>query len=113
MSEIYTPETPDVPDMPPSSPVIGDPSKDWMAIVALVLGVLSLCAWVFPLCGFPFSIAAVVFGILGMKSSKRTLAIVGLAVGGLGVLLTLISAVIGAASFLANPDILEQFMGDF
>jgi hypothetical protein len=110
MSEIYTPETPDIPDMPSSSSVSGDPSKDWMAIVALVAGILSLCGWLFPLCGFPLSIIAVVFGILGMKSTKRTLAIVGLAMGGLSFLLSLVNAVAGALIGLSNPDMFQDLL---
>ncbi|NSW52794.1 MAG: hypothetical protein HPY85_09840 [Anaerolineae bacterium] len=101
MSEIYTPE-----NLPPSSysaPGVtaqGDPSKDWMAYVALGLGILNLCG----ICTFfiPFvccittllSIGAVVFGILGMKSTKRTLAIIGLALGGVGLLLQIIASLI-------------------
>ena len=67
-----------------------DSSKDWMAIVAIITGVLSLCGSVFAPLGCLFSIAAVVLGVLGMKSTKRTLAIVGLIAGGLGILLSLV-----------------------
>lgn len=100
------PEMPDVPEVPytPSKDA-GDPSKDWMAIVSLVLGVLNLCSvcsFFVPVIGFfmccvsiVLSIGAIVLGILGMKSTKRTLAIVGLALGGLGLLLQIVSALIG------------------
>ena len=67
-----------------------DSSKDWMAIVSIITGVLSLCGSVFAPLGCLFSIAAVVLGVLGMKSTKRTLAIVGLIAGGLGILLSLV-----------------------
>lgn len=97
-----------VPDMPEvsytSSTAAGDPSKDWMAILSLVLGILNLCS----ICTFfiPFAccltilltIGAIVFGILGMKSTKRTLAIVGLVLGGLGLLMQIIGFIIGLVS---------------
>ena len=96
------PEMPDVPYTP--STAGGDPSKDWMAIVSLVLGILNLCS----VCSFFFppaccltvllTIGAIVFGILGMKSTKRTLAIVGLALGGLGLLIQIIASIIGLVS---------------
>jgi hypothetical protein len=96
------PEMPDVPYTP--SKAGGDPSKDWMAIASLVLGILNLCS----ICSFfiPFAccltilitIGAIVFGILGMKSTKRTLAIVGLALGGLGLLMQIIGFIIGLVS---------------
>jgi len=110
MSEIYTPEPV---DMPPSSygkPASGDPSKDWMAIVSLVTGILGLCAWLLPICGFPIAIAAIVFGVLGLKSSKRTLAIVGLALGGLCILLSIVSMIIGLVSAPILQETLNQMM---
>lgn len=110
MSEIYTPDIPEMPNVPSSSHVNGDPSKDWMAIVALVTGILSLCGWLIPLCGFPLAIAAVVFGILGMKSTKRTLAIVGLAMGGLSFLLSLVNAIAGAIIGLSDPAFFQDLL---
>ena len=114
MSEIYTPETPDVPDMPSSSPASGDPSKDWMAIVSLIAGILGLCTGFIPFvcCVSPILIiAAIVLGILGLKSTKRVLAIVGLALGGLAILIQAIILIIYlvSGSFMENYDmILEQ-----
>ena len=113
MSEINTPEipeTPNMPDMPSSAPVSGDPSKDWMAYVSLGCGVLSLCAWLLPICGFPFAIAAIVFGVLGLKSSKRTLAIIGLAMGGLSFLLSTVNAILGAVTAISNPGMFEDML---
>ena len=97
-----------VPEMPEASytpsTASGDPSKDWMAIVSLVLGILNLCS----ICTFfiPFAccltilltIGAIVFGILGMKSTKRTLAIVGLVLGGLGLLIQIIGIIVALVS---------------
>ena len=115
MSEIYTPDPIDVPEVP-GAPVgtNGDPSKDWMAIVALVTGILALCTSFIPIvcCVAPLlAVAAIVFGILGLKSTKRTLALVGLILGGVGILAQVIITVIGFAtgSYMENYDtILEQ-----
>ncbi|MCZ2122415.1 MAG: DUF4190 domain-containing protein [Anaerolineales bacterium] len=51
-----------------------------MAIASLVLGVINLCAWFFPICGIPLALVGIVLGFLGMKDqSQKTLAIIGLA----------------------------------
>ena len=110
MSEIYTPEPV---DMPPSSygkPASGDPSKDWMAIVSLVAGILGLCAWLLWFCGLPIAIVAIVFGILGMKSTKRTLAIVGLALGGLCIILSIVGVIFTIVSGPILQETLNQMM---
>ena len=66
------------------------------AIISLVLGVLNLCAWIFPICGFPVGIAGVVFGYLGMKApEQKNLAIGGMALSGLGILLACVNAIAG------------------
>jgi len=105
MSENTPVEFPEV-EMPPApvgsystvNTTDGDPSKDWMAIVSLVSGILSLCTAFIPLvcCIAPiFTIAAVVLGILGLKSTKKTLAIIGIVIGGLGIIAQIIMAIIG------------------
>lgn len=106
MSEIYTPE----PVYTPSPTKQGEGSKDWMAIVALVLGILSLCGWLIPLCGFPLTVAGIILGILGMKSTKRTLAIVGLVLCGLALLATVINSILGAAFALSDPSMYQDLL---
>lgn len=97
----------------PESTTDGDASKDWMAIVSLVSGILSLCTAFIPLvcCVAPiFSIAAVVLGILGLKSTKKTLAIIGIVIGGLGVIAQIIMSIIGFVSGVGASDgFLEEF----
>ncbi len=112
------------PQQPSSQPLMQDPygqvapapsDKSWMAIVSLVTGILALCGWLFPICGFPLSIAAIIFGILGMKTGKRTMALIGLILGGLTVFLAIISVVVGvliqAGAFgdILPPDIMNMF----
>ena len=95
------------------SPNDGDASKDWMAIVSLVSGILSLCTAFIPIvcCVAPiFTIAAVVLGILGLKSTKKTLAIIGIVIGGLGIIAQIIMAIIGLVSGAASSGgLLEEF----
>jgi hypothetical protein len=93
---------------PPYEPPQQD--KKGFAIAALVLGILSLCAWLFPICGFPIAIAGVILGILGLKSSSRTLAIVGLVLSGLALLLSLCNAVAGGVMSVTNPDLFNNII---
>jgi len=68
-----------------------------MAIASLVLGVINLCAWFFPICGIPISIVGLVLGFLGMKDqSQKTLAIIGLVLCGIGLFAGCINAAYGA-----------------
>lgn len=79
-----------------AAPAVGDP-KAGQAIAALVLGIISVLAWVVPICGLPFAISAIVCGLLGRAStSKRTMATVGLILAIAGLVLTLANAALGA-----------------
>jgi hypothetical protein len=72
----------------------------------LVVGIVNLCGWILPICGLPLGVVAVVLGVLGIKSSKRTLAIVGIVLGGLTILLAIVNAVAGV---LLGPQIQDIF----
>jgi len=66
------------------------------AIISLVLGILNLCAWIFPICGFPLAIAGIVLGYLGLKApEQKNLAIGGMVLSGLGILLSCVNAIAG------------------
>jgi hypothetical protein len=88
-------------------PVVPAPvsDKSGLAIGSLVCGILSLCAWLLPFCGGPIALAGIILGVLGMKSSKKSLAIAGLVMAAIGIILTIINAIAGA--------ILAPMMGDF
>ena len=88
------------------------PQKDnkGFAIAALVLGIISLCAWLFPICGFPVAIAGIVLGILGLKSSSRTMAIVGIVLCGLALLASLCNAVLGGVMSVTNPGMFNNIL---
>jgi hypothetical protein len=79
----------------PPAPASGN--EKIMAIASLVLGVINLCAWFIPLCGIPLASAGLVLGFLGMKDpSQKTMAIIGMALCGLGMFLACINAIAGA-----------------
>jgi hypothetical protein len=83
--------------MPYGMPYMGDPSKNWAAIVGLVLGIISV-----PACCVPMSfstitmvtvvmivclligVAAIVLSVVGMRSAMRGMAIGGLVCGIVG-----------------------------
>jgi Mg2+/citrate symporter len=100
--------------MEPNFSVEGSPIKiggggneKIMAIASLVLGVISLCAWLFPICGAPLSIIGLVLGFLGMKDqSQKTLAISGMVLCGLTLLLACGNS---AAGVFMNTDLMDQF----
>ncbi len=79
------------------------------AIISLILGILNLCAWFFPICGFPIGIAGIVLGYLGMKApEQKNLAIAGMALSGLGLVLACVNAIAGV---LFAPQI-EQMINE-
>ena len=96
--------TPNAPvSMPPAGSSGGSDNTRIMAISSLVIGIINLCAWFFPICGFPIGIAGMVLGYLGMKSpTQKTLAIIGMVLSGIGLLLACANAFAGV---LLGPSI--------
>ncbi|NYI41564.1 hypothetical protein [Demequina lutea] len=107
-------EIPPPPSMPPQMPPnMGMPSgpnptaKNWMGIVALIVGILGIllaCCWG---SGILFAVGAVVLGMLGKKAvlsgeaNNRGLANVGFILGIVGVALSIvviILSILGIAS---------------
>jgi hypothetical protein len=85
-------------------------AKDNLAIISLVLGCINLLSWCLPICGFPLSIGGIVCGIVGMGSpAKRTLAIIGLILSVLGLIGSIVNAVIGAMMVMeGNHPLFQQ-----
>ncbi|MFZ0544319.1 MAG: hypothetical protein WAM60_02705 [Candidatus Promineifilaceae bacterium] len=71
-------------------------NDEYFAIGSLIIGIISLCAWLFPICGLPLAIAGAVLGFLGRDSSKRTMALIGLALSVVAIVLSIINAALGA-----------------
>lgn len=64
--------------------------KKGLCIASMVLGIISIvlfCIWYIPV---PCAILAIIFGILGMKSSFKGMAIAGIITGALGILFTIV-----------------------
>ena len=77
-------------------------SDDNFALISLVLGILSLCASIIPICGILFGTIALVLGIKGNSSpQKATMAKIGIALAILGILGSILWAIFSTAlSFL-------------
>lgn len=78
-----------------------------LAIISLVLGILGLCAWILPLCGFPISTVGLILGILGTRSSRRGMAIAGIVLAALTLLAAILNAAFGAYLGL-NSDLFSR-----
>ena len=84
------------------------------ATISLVLGIINLCAWLFPLCGFPLAIAGVVLGYLGLKApEQKNLAIAGIALSGLALLLACVNAIAGVVFAPQIESLMEELMRGF
>lgn len=81
------------------------PDRSGLAIASLVVGIASLCAWLLPICGVPFSVVAVILGALSFNSSRRWMAIAGIVLGAIALLLSLVNAALGA--YLGVTDFLN------
>jgi uncharacterized membrane protein len=67
------------------------------AKAGFILGLISIVAWFIPLFGVPVTIVGLVMSILGIKSSKKKLAIAGVILTIIFLILTIINAAVGAA----------------
>lgn len=64
--------------------------KKGLCIASMVLGIISLvfcCVWVISI---PCAILAIIFGIIGIKSTKKGMAIAGLITGAIGVIISFV-----------------------
>lgn len=85
-----------------------DPSKNWAAITSLITGILSIVVCVFNpsyiWVTLVLAICGIVFGIIGLKSSKKGLAIAGICCSAVGVWFFLFS-LYGYLTSYRGPDI--------
>ena len=66
-------------------------------MAGLVLGIISLLAWFIPLCGLPVSVTGIVLSALGRRDpTARGMATAGLVLSIIGVVASIINAVLGA-----------------
>lgn len=67
-----------------------------MAIISLIAGLISLVAWLLPVCGLPVALTGLILGIVGRDSSRRGMAIAGIVTSIIGLVLVIGSAAFGA-----------------
>ncbi len=88
-----------------SPPPAAQPDRKGLAIASLVLGVLSLFSFCLVFCAAPLGLAGVITGIAGLNSSQRGLAIAGIVLSGLGLVISVVLALIGVALMPAWTDV--------
>lgn len=85
----------------------GKEPNGWAPVTALICGILSVticCASFIP------AVLGLVFGILGLKTSKRTMAIWGIVLGSIGILLSILYIIF----ILPNMDsIMQRFYDSY
>lgn len=73
------------------------------AVASLVLGLVSIVTWLFPIAGYITTILAIVFATKGRHSEKKGMAIAGLVLGIIFLVVTLLNSIFGAIlGVLAN-----------
>jgi hypothetical protein len=73
------------PNLIPPQPLQKDHSG--CAIASLIVGVFNLSIWLLPICGFPLGITGIILGIVGIDSSNKKLAMMGLIFSIIGLIL--------------------------
>lgn len=102
MSDLPPPT--DQPDMPPASgpqtaaygPTPQPPPSQGKAIASLVLGLCSVVFWLCPLVGLAIAVTGLVLGIVSARESRRGMAVAGIVLSGIGLVLSVVNAAIGA-----------------
>jgi MFS family permease len=77
------------------------------ALASLILGAVSVVAWLIPLFGLPVTIVGLVMGILGRNSTRKSMAIIGIVLCSLFLIVTLINAIIGAIAAVSMINSLQ------
>lgn len=78
-------------------------SADKNAKTGMILGIISVIAWLLPLVGYPVTICGIALSVKGLKSTeKKTNAIVGLILSIIFLLATLTNSFLGALLQLEN-----------
>ena len=73
------------------------------AVASLVLGLVSIVTWLFPIAGYITTILAIVFATKGRHSEKKGMATAGLVLGIIFLVVTLLNSIFGAVlGVLAN-----------
>lgn len=65
------------------------------ATASLILGIISLVAWLLPLIGYPISIVGLYLGIYDRKKEKNTFSKIGIILSAIGLGITAINSIAG------------------
>jgi hypothetical protein len=92
----------------PPPPKPGNPRRNGFAIASAILAVVSTCAGTFPCCTLPLPVAAIILGFIGLKSQQKTLAMIGIAIGVIGLLVSIVISI----SFLTSSQFAQLWQGN-
>jgi hypothetical protein len=73
-------------------------TNKFMALFSIGLGIISLCAALIPMCGAASSLLGIALGYFGLRSESRTMAKIGIGVSILGLLISIIYAILWFSS---------------
>lgn len=74
--------------------------KKGEALASFILGLTSIIAWIIPIFGAPITITGFVLGLLGRKSSRKRLAIAGIALCIIFFIVTSVNSISGVILYL-------------
>lgn len=78
------------------------PAKKDRSTTGLVLGLVSIVAWIIPLIGFPVTICGIIFSAGSLNSPGRGKAIAGLVLSIIFLCLTILNSIVGAVLGVMN-----------
>lgn len=82
------------------SPVVRQQAGVGGCVASMVLGIIGLIAWCLPLIGFPINLVGLILGLVNVKNPEgRGMAIAGIVTSSIGLVLTIINAMLGAVMF--------------
>lgn len=96
------PEPPPVPEAKPE-PETAEKYNYVLPVVSLVLGLIGMCAWLFPVWGLPLAVAGLTLGVLGRRSSYPHVATAAIVLCGLGIIASIANLALGADLGIAGP----------
>ncbi|MHC4444905.1 MAG: DUF4190 domain-containing protein [Planctomycetota bacterium] len=86
----------ETPLMPQEPGAPQEPQGKGKAIASLVLGIIGLLGWCLPIVGLPVTIIRLVLGIKALPTPSRGMAIAGIVLCILGLVASIVNAIIGA-----------------
>jgi hypothetical protein len=82
--------------MYPYAPMLQNEPGRGLALAGMILGIISIVAWIIPLTGYPVAIVGIILSALGRRSvSRKGMALAGLILSIIALALTLCNSVLG------------------